>query len=360
MDTQEQDGLTDLERNQMRGSLRAFMAMHPAAAPFSIRLRDWGSAALAAPSRVLALPQGRFAVLAVVVLVSTGVGTSYAAQGSLPGDALYAVKININEKIAGALTVGTAERVRFDATLAARRLEEAEVLAAQSKLSPELSTEIQSRINTLAAAFNENVTALTASEEGATAAIELQSDLEATLSAHAHVIVSLQDTVPQAESALTPILATVNEKVASARKARIKSENILASRKSEPMKAAAVAHGHSAREAAGDVQALAATLQSDHATTSETLAKRAFKVQQAVAQGDEHLNRGDYGKALGVFQAAIRAAAEAETETDVTIELQKILPSLPLDAASTSVDHVDIEGEGGVSLEATTTIDTRE
>src|SRR3989338_9434184 len=359
MNTKQQGGLTDLERNQMRGSLRAFMAVHPAEAPLSTRFRDWGNAALAMPARILLLPHGRFAVLAAVFLISTGMGTSYAAQGALPGDALYAVKININEKVAGALTVGTTERGRFDATLAARRLEEAEVLAAQSKLSPELSSEIQGRISTLAAAFNENVTTLAASEDGATAAVELQSDLEATLSAHAHVIATLQDTVPQSESTLSPILAMVSEKVSAARKARAKSERALTAQKSEPVKVAATAQGQSAREAAGEVEARAATLQGGHATTSETLAKRALKVQQTVARGDEHLNRGDYGKALGVFQAALRAATEAQTETDVTIELQKILPTLPLDTATTSAEETDVEDEdeGESSLDAPTTID---
>src|SRR3989338_6381888 len=103
MNTKQQGGLTDLERNQMRGSLRAFMAVHPAEAPLSTRFRDWGNAALAMPARILLLPHGRFAVLAAVFLISTGMGTSYAAQSALPGDALYAVKININEKVAGPL-----------------------------------------------------------------------------------------------------------------------------------------------------------------------------------------------------------------------------------------------------------------
>src|SRR5262245_19259786 len=42
-------------------------------------------------------PMPVFAVIAIIALL--GGGTSFAAQGALPGDTLYPIKVNVNEKI---------------------------------------------------------------------------------------------------------------------------------------------------------------------------------------------------------------------------------------------------------------------
>ena len=63
--------------------------------------------------------------LIVTLLVSAGGGVSIAAEGALPGDGLYPVKISINEKVVAAFSVSVDAAANWEARLAERRLEEA-------------------------------------------------------------------------------------------------------------------------------------------------------------------------------------------------------------------------------------------
>jgi len=71
---------------------------------------------------------------ALVLVVLAGGGTAYAAEGSLPGDALYLVKIHINEKVETALALSTQAKVAVNTKLAQRRIAEVETLATRGTL----------------------------------------------------------------------------------------------------------------------------------------------------------------------------------------------------------------------------------
>ncbi len=86
----------------------------------------------------------RLAVPTMVLLVAAlGGGTVFAAQGTLPGDVLYPMKIQVNERLEGVLAVSDTAKIVFNTKLAQRRLEEAESLAAQGELTATTSRELQ-------------------------------------------------------------------------------------------------------------------------------------------------------------------------------------------------------------------------
>ena len=62
------------------------------------------------------------APLLIVLVVLVGSGTAYAAAGALPGDTLYPIKINVNEKVAEALATTPQAKVEVHAKLAQKRL----------------------------------------------------------------------------------------------------------------------------------------------------------------------------------------------------------------------------------------------
>ncbi|MBI5078217.1 MAG: hypothetical protein HZB11_02545 [Candidatus Yonathbacteria bacterium] len=64
---------------------------------------------------------------------------SLAAENTVPGDALYAVKIHINEQVRAAVAVTPKAKAEWDVRKAERRLEEVEKLA----LTPNVSSEIK-------------------------------------------------------------------------------------------------------------------------------------------------------------------------------------------------------------------------
>jgi hypothetical protein len=78
--------------------------------------------------------QFRMVMAGLLVFVLAGAGTASAAQGALPGDILYPVKINVTEPVEVALAQTSAAKVDVQAKLATRRVEEAQELASQGRL----------------------------------------------------------------------------------------------------------------------------------------------------------------------------------------------------------------------------------
>ncbi len=75
--------------------------------------------------------------LVLVIIVSTG--TAYAAEGALPGATLYPIKTNVIEPLTVALATTPAAKAEANATIAATRVEEAQTLAAQGNLTPDVA-----------------------------------------------------------------------------------------------------------------------------------------------------------------------------------------------------------------------------
>lgn len=163
------------DRARMRAELLAYADMHtvrpailsPFTSFFSVRM---------------------YAGFAAFLLIIGSVGgTAYAAEGSLPGDVLYSVKLGVTEPIQTALIPSDTGKAAWHAILAERRLEEAALLASENRLS----TDTQA---TLAANFNEHVEASLVSAErlegegNALASLSVRSDLEARIAAHQQIL----------------------------------------------------------------------------------------------------------------------------------------------------------------------------
>jgi hypothetical protein len=116
--------MTDEERRALRGSLEAHMEAHPLGG-------------MKSPYSWVSFMHVRSMVLVPVLILMLGSGTAFAAQNALPGDALYAIKINVNEAVAGALAVSDEAKASYNTNVAAERLKEAQALAAANKLSAE-------------------------------------------------------------------------------------------------------------------------------------------------------------------------------------------------------------------------------
>lgn len=84
----------------------------------------------------------QFAVAPMAILLLFA-GTAYAAQGALPGDLLYPVKIHVNESVEVALATTPQEQVAVQTQLAAERVAEAQALATAGKLDATTTQELQ-------------------------------------------------------------------------------------------------------------------------------------------------------------------------------------------------------------------------
>lgn len=97
----------------------------------------------ATPKRSWFLASHRiFAYVAVAVIFVGGVGISYSAETSLPGEALYQVKVVLNESVLRVFSVTQESRISFEANMADRRLSEAEVLLEKGELSGDIKNNL--------------------------------------------------------------------------------------------------------------------------------------------------------------------------------------------------------------------------
>ncbi len=96
--------------------------------------------------------QFRVVVAGLLVVVFASAGTAQAAQGALPGDLLYPIKININERVEVALAATPKTKANVEATIAQRRVQEALVLEEQGRLDATTTQEIEDNFNEHASA----------------------------------------------------------------------------------------------------------------------------------------------------------------------------------------------------------------
>ena len=125
----------------------------------------------------------------VLLVVFVGAGTAAAAQGSLPGDLLYPVKLSINETVEVALATTPVARAEVSAKVALRRVEEAETLAAKGTLTAETGQALAQSFETHAE--NAEASAQEVEAEDPAQALALRTTLESSLSAHSAILAAL-------------------------------------------------------------------------------------------------------------------------------------------------------------------------
>ena len=117
-------------------------------------------------------------IVALAIAVSGSVGI-YAANNSLPGDALYPVKIHVNEGFEHMGAIGAEAEAKLSAELIARRAEEARMLQSQGKLDAEaratLASEMKSEMNN----WHENTNKLSTNGDAA-----IKSQMESTVTTY--------------------------------------------------------------------------------------------------------------------------------------------------------------------------------
>lgn len=330
--------LTDSERISVRNNLVAFMAEHPVQPSLMARISSHlASYVSIVSSRAVARPLGFAFVLALVV----GVGTSSAAETALPGDPLYAVKINLNERVESMFVRSEGAKAEWNAERVERRLQEVEELVANGKLTAVAQDEIEKHLDAAVRSFDESVAKLAADSAQVVAAAEVQSRVEASLIGHERVLAALSAQVPDIASAAGPILATVREQTENVESDRKRSERVVAARTNGEIRTAAADSRHVADTALQEVRTMVAS-QNFEASTTADVGISALHVEEAIEIGDEKLKRGLYGEAFGTYQAALRAVRAVQVNLEAEARLGT--PLVPADAS--------------LMMEADTTVET--
>lgn len=125
------------------------------------------------------------------MVLALGGGTSFMAERSVPGDALYVVKTSVNEEVRGMLAVGAEADAKWEAELAARRLDEAAKLDASGDLTDETASKLNAEFTTHAeAAFSIAANIGSSGQDGVSVTSEIRGRLDAAAKEHSKLFVA--------------------------------------------------------------------------------------------------------------------------------------------------------------------------
>ncbi len=315
----ERVALTADEKSAGRTMLQSFMALRP------IRTRK--------SLHVL----GKHAAVFTTTLgfLLSAAGMSYAAEGSVPGDTLYPVKVKVNEEVRAALLTNSKDKAHWEAARAERRLAEAEALATRGKLKKEASAKLAVQFRGHAEKAQKQLAVLR-TETNTDAADEVSTHLEVSLRAHGKILRGLDDdatsgTQKQSDDkkSLAAITAAVDTETTAVVDDRRRSEDTVLKERdhSRAQKNARMRHAAAERKIA-EVRTFLASRRVR--LESETLAQAEMQLGKAdalVVQGDAKVSANDFGAAVILYLEAQRTAQEAkfflQTEHRLKIKIDK-------------------------------------
>ena len=323
--------LKDDEKAAIRRSVLNFISQNPVRRTAQPRLNHWSNVFLTKLNFVPSM------AILLILMVLVGGGVSVGAEKALPGDALYPVKVGLNEEVRSWLSVSEESKANWDIERAQRRLEEAEQLAVQGHLDSETRMQIEKRFDVHAEKIKERIEKFE-NQQNFRAAAEVNSNFETTLKVHERILISLveeedseddeiaaealplaskvalkADVVAKDRSEMNAkVLNQINHKAKSAAEGKLKSAEHKIAEVSELMNKAAFTVG---AEAAAEAQA------------------RIDTAKKLVADGKVKIEAGAHSEAFLIFQKAHQVAQEAKLllkareKFEIDIDLGKIIKS---------------------------------
>ncbi len=291
---------------------------------------------------------GAFALLLVVI---TG-GSSALADEALPGDALYSVKIHLNENVERTLARNTVAKASVDIKHAEERLTEVELLAASGKADEALTKVAAENMEEKVAAASSAAQELADAGDEA-AADSIHTRINTTLLAHADILdAQAEDLEEGAGQTLRALSVAVTF---AADEATQKGEEDTAPASTDEDPEVLAAELALAREAGAKsrIDALIEAL-ADEQVPEET--KTLLSVELASIEADYGLNRGrmieeEYEEAAREYREierrSYRAFAALESARRITEETGKEV------IVAVNVD--DVRPEFAIAADATTT-----
>jgi hypothetical protein len=335
-----EDGLSASEREKMRYVLTEYMAFKPMPIPEPVsRANTFSNMWKAYLARPLA-----FSLLALVLVGVSFDGLAYAAEGTLPGDLLYPVKVNVVEPLQGALiSTAPGAQIQWHMTLAERRLTEASALASEGKLGSTTEATLMANFS-----LNSSITLQDIKAEATTSPLDAAvsaTNFSAQLNGYGSALAQLGEE----HNGNTQLLqSAIHAQIAS-------SENTTIA--AEPASSSGTGQSAVSVYLAGIQQKTIAALHTSSgllgsatlASSSLVQAQGQFEnAVQAASEGDNLLAEHNYSGALQAFQSSLSDSARLDvlTHTTVTVNI------------NTSTATSSTQTSTSVKQAATTTIQT--
>ncbi|HEY4477634.1 MAG TPA: DUF5667 domain-containing protein [Candidatus Paceibacterota bacterium] len=289
------------EKTSAKEALVSFMESHP----FESR---------SAPSRFIVYARRTLAAFGASALL---VGTvSYAAEKSLPGDTLYPIKVNINERVVTLATLSPEKSAAWQSRIISRRLEEAESLTSNGSLDAEKLAEMEARIDTASEKVTEHINEFEKEKDLETAAT-VSSNLESSLRAHEKILLNLStpklssdqiDTDAKNEDRQPSFVETIKKRRDQIALRRDAIESHITTGTKNAVSTEKISAEQKAIEVKNLIESLKTSLGSE---SSEEAKARLTLALKTIEEGNAKSDMQSSGDAFRLYQKAGRALEEA-------------------------------------------------
>lgn len=293
--------------------------------------------------------------LVSLILLATigGSGVSYAAEGALPGDTLYPIKIHVNEEVRTTLSLSARSKAEWSAKRAERRLEEAEKLALQGKLDVETRTNIETNFKIHAKEANKYASQ-SDEKDRANTKTDINSTLEVSLQTHGSILGKIGRENIEMKSVIAPLLLKIESENNAATKARIEAETEISKRDEPEIKAAAEEKLKASENKIAETQKYIENEKNRVVTSFIVEAKAKLDLAiKTIADGKLKLQANLYSEAFNLFQQASRIAQEAKIILDSGKNLNTHIKIDTLEKTNAQKDN-NLEAENETELETET------
>ncbi len=258
-------------------------------------------------------------------LLVLGGGTAFAAERSLPSEALYPIKIQVNERVRATLTPTSEGKAKWQARVAERRLEEAERLALKKNFNTATQAQVELSFDEQAKLVQEKIARLKA-EGNIEGAIELSNSFQASLKAHEAILTQL-DAQHENKEAFDPLLEKVklNASVISSGKDELDATTSIDAQ--AELKLIAFKKQQIANDSitnAKQTLSVSTNLNSELKIKVTTLLQLA---NEELGKGNEQFNQTNFKLALSYFE-------QADTHAQSALIVLKTAQTLKLDVLS--------------------------
>lgn len=178
----------------------------------------------------------RLAVAAFAFLVVIAGGTAAAANSALPNQALYSVKVNVNEQVRSWFAFGAESQAYLATELAQNRLQEAQELAVRGELTPEVKENIQESFKKHSKVVKEKIESIQADKD-LKSALAVSTNFEKTLKKEVKSLVKIESEIAHSAQLAVNTVETVAapETSTMAMKVAVVSENDEPNTQTEPV-----------------------------------------------------------------------------------------------------------------------------
>jgi hypothetical protein len=303
---------------------------------------------------------------AFLSLLLAGGSVSYAAEGSLPGDTLYPVKVRVNEEVRAALTLDAEAKAEWEASRAERRLAEATALMEAKVATPEALDRIEENF----AKHEERVEATIAiieEKKGPEAAARISSHLEASLAAHKTILEKFSGEDDADVSAESDVAVVTNGLPQSSARILAKVEKAKEKAKSVRERTEKEVTDEHAAKRAGELADVKLRVTLEIATKLEarldgneegigarvllSLDESIVAAERLIATGDAALAEGRYNDAFRAYNEAVRELRGAEIFAQGDFAVAKETKVAVAKETKVAEGDVEVEAKAEVKVE---------